>query len=74
MTPPVTVHFTCIGCGIVYSASQERSATHTNTSGTFNCWQCGKLVHHWVGIYDYNGWRITHVLPKQPKVRIERRG
>ncbi|WP_316399276.1 hypothetical protein [Bradyrhizobium sp. 33ap4] len=74
MAPPVTVHFTCISCGIVYSASQERSATDTNTSGTFDCWQCGKLVHHWAGIYDYNGWRITCVLPKQPKMRNEIRG
>ncbi|MEY9436530.1 hypothetical protein ABIF14_003621 [Bradyrhizobium elkanii] len=74
MAPPVTVHFICIDCGIVYSASQERSASHTNTSGTFDCRQCGKLVHHWAGLYHYNEWRIASVLPKQPKMRNEIRG
>jgi|UPI0004B479D1 hypothetical protein len=72
MAPPVTVHFTCLGCGIVYSAIQERSATHTNISGTFDCRQCGKLVHHWAGLYDYNEWRIASLpRPSQPKIRNE---
>ncbi|WP_194459881.1 hypothetical protein [Bradyrhizobium sp. CCBAU 53421] len=66
MTPLVTVYFTCPGCGIVYSAIQKRGGNHSNTSGTFDCEQCGTLVHHWAGLYDYIEWRIASLLRPPP--------
>ncbi|MGY4476330.1 DNA-directed RNA polymerase subunit RPC12/RpoP [Bradyrhizobium sp. USDA 3364] len=65
MTPPITIHFACSNCGTVYSALQERGSIPLNSSGSFDCRRCGKLVHHWAGIYDYCEWRIVTVPHKK---------
>ncbi len=47
----ITVYFSCPDCSIVYSAKQARF--EQMTSGKFDCIECGKPVHTWIGRYGY---------------------
>ena len=42
--------FKCQKCGAWYVAMWERSPLRTPAPGTFNCADCGTLVHCWGGV------------------------
>jgi hypothetical protein len=50
--------FKCQKCGAWYVAMWERSPLRTPAPGTFNCPDCGTLVHSWSGIEHYTNWRL----------------
>jgi uncharacterized Zn finger protein len=48
--------FKCQGCGAWYEAAWEQ-IPRKPTPGTFNCTDCGTVVHSWSGIDRYKDWR-----------------
>ncbi len=49
-----TEQFTCLGCGIDYTAVKEERPD--NCSGSFKCAVCHAEVHAWSGNLSYFGW------------------
>jgi hypothetical protein len=47
--------FKCQECYVWYQAKWEQFPEPA--PGTFNCMDCGMLVHSWSGIDRYSGWR-----------------
>ncbi len=55
----ITIYLSCPDCSVVYSAKQARF--DQMTSGKFDCIECGKAVHMWLGRYGYLHWKpVTH--------------
>ncbi len=49
-----TEQFTCLGCGIEYTATKEERPD--KCSGTFKCSVCHAEVHSWSGRLSFFGW------------------
>jgi hypothetical protein len=58
---PVTVHFACPNCGLVYTGLQEHIGE--KLVGHFDCTFCMAEVHSWTGVYDYSIWKIVATKP-----------
>ena len=50
----MTVHFQCRGCDTNYTATQQQQANRQ--WGTFDCDDCGAIVHEWDGLYGFSDW------------------
>jgi hypothetical protein len=50
-------HFTCLDCGMSYTATKERQPD--KHSGSFECIVCKTEVHAWSGLYDFFDWKVT---------------
>jgi len=50
--------FKCQKCGAWYAAMWEQSPLREPAPGTFNCPDCGTVVHSWSGIDHYTDWRL----------------
>ena len=50
--------FKCRECGAWYAATWEQSLSRQPAPGTFNCKDCGTVVHSWSGIDRYTDWRL----------------
>jgi hypothetical protein len=48
--------FKCQECGAWYVATWEQFPEPA--PGTFNCTDCGAVVHCWAGIDRYTGWLL----------------
>lgn len=59
MPDRIVTYISCRGCETVYSAIQERGSVPLNSTGSFDCIHCGKLVHHWAGIYSFHHWKVA---------------
>jgi len=51
--------FKCRECGAWYVATWEHSLRRQPAPGTFNCKDCGTVVHSWSGIDRYSDWRLV---------------
>jgi len=51
----LTVHFSCLPCGALYTAIQERRPGRH--PGDFYCRGCGTPVHEWTGLYNFVNWQ-----------------
>ena len=50
--------FKCQKCGAWYAVMWEQSPLREPAPGTFNCPDCGTVVHSWSGIDHYTDWRL----------------
>jgi hypothetical protein len=60
---PTTVHFQSHGCDMNYTALQQQQAM--KQFGSFDCADCGAIVHEWNGFYDFSDWVRFIVVRKQ---------
>ena len=67
---PLHVFFSCLDCGAVYSAAQNR--TPDISFGRFACRWCEKTVHQWASSkYNFTDWTGPLALcASDPKTQI----
>ena len=52
-----TNRFTCKQCGAVYECTYQHLPSRER--GTFECEDCGAVVHSWNGSLDYEDWKLV---------------
>ena len=64
--------FKCRECGAWYVATWEHSLRRQPAPGTFNCKDCGTVVHSWSGIDRYSDWRLVKKVFSDPWPQVTR--
>jgi len=59
-------------CGAWYEATWEQFPRQELAPGTFNCADCGTVVHSWSGIDRYSDWRLVKKVFSDPWPQVTR--
>ena len=68
----ISERFKCQCCGAWYEAAWEQFPHRESAPGTFNCSDCGAVVHSWTGIDRYSDWSLLKRAFSDPWPQVAR--